>query len=1079
VHETTARFRLSPQQRRVWSLQAAEARGVYNATGVVAIGGALDVDALARAVEHVAAGNEILRTVFRCLPGTRVPVQGIVETLPPAWRVLDWSDAADGDERERVDALLAELDETPLSYEEGPLFHAALAALAPDRHLLVLRVHALCADAVSLRNLTAEVAAAYGALAGGGEAAAPEIQYADVSEVFNDLLESEETQAGRDYWAEVPRAAASDYELPHQRREREAGDFAPRMVERVLDADATARVRALAEGAETTPAAVLLTAWQLLLARLTGQDEVEVGVAFDGRVYEGLDVALGAFVRYLPTRAAADPAGTFADAVRAVGATLAERYEWQDYLDPASGSAAGEEAAHSAFGFDWDERPAPGTFAGAEFAVVGIAARSERFGARLSCVDEGDTIRLVLEHDEHLIAAQHVERTADRLLVLLADALRRPEAPMAELELLPDAELRYLLLLGRSADEVRADRCVHAVFEAQAALVPERPAVVFGDRSLTYAELNERANRLAHLLRGLGVRPETAVGLCVERGVETLVGLLGILKAGGVHVPLDPMYPAERIAYMAGEAGVELFVTQAAIRDRGLLPAGRTVSLDADRERIDAMPAANPDNGVVPENAAYVIYTSGSTGRPKGVVVSHGAATNLSAALEAAVYRGKQALKVSMNAPLVFDGSVKQWIQLLRGHTLHLIPEADRMSPERLLGTIRRTGLDVLDCTPTQLKGLLASGLGDGPHHVPGMILSGGEALDPITWSRLAALPDTESWNVYGPTEFTVDATAGQVAEHPERPTIGRPIPSTSAYLLHDGFRPAPLGVAGEVCLSGPRVARGYLGDPVRTAEKFVPDPFGGHGTAGARMYRTGDLARFAEDGALEYLGRGDDQVKVRGVRIELGEIEALLREHPAVAAAVAAVREEDGESQLVAYFVARSGADSDPAALQQALRDSLRARLPEFMVPAMVVPIAEVPTTRSGKTDRRALPDPRELQAKQRAAYVEPGSEIEGTIARIWQEVLGVERIGIHDNFFDLGGNSLLVVQAYDRMTEALGEKLTLVELFQYPTVTLLAQRLGAGVEEPSVALKQAEDRGARQREAMRRGRRPNGPRG
>ncbi|HEX7243558.1 MAG TPA: amino acid adenylation domain-containing protein, partial [Longimicrobiaceae bacterium] len=955
------------------------------------------------------------------------------------------------------------------SYEEGPLFQAALAAVGEDRHLLVLRVHALCADAATLRNLVAETAAAYGALAGGGEPDAPEVQYADVSEVFNDLLESEETQAGRDHWAKAERPSAAGWELPHQRREREGGEFAPAAVARSLDGATAARVGALAEELDASPAAVLLAAWHLLLARMTGKDGVEVGVAFDGRVYEGLDVALGAFVRYLPVRLAAE--GSFTDAVRAASAALTESYEYQDYFDPAGGPA-GEAPGWFAFGFDQDGAHAPVEAAGAVFSVAELRARSERFVLRLSAAFREDGVGLVLEHDAHALAPVHVERAAARYALLLEDALRRPEAPAASLEAVPDLELRHLLRTGISPSQAPADRCVHELFEAQAALVPDRPAVVYGDRSLTFAELNERANRLAHLLRGLGVRPEGRVGLCLERSVEQMTGLLAILKAGGTLVALDPMYPAERIAYMAGEAGVEVIVTQASIRDRGLLPAGRTVCVDADRERIDAMPAGDPDLGVLPENAAYVIYTSGSTGRPKGVVVQHGSAVSLVAALDEAVYRGREGLRVSVNAPLVFDGSVKQWLQWLRGHTLHVVPEADRMSPERLLARVRTERLDVLDCTPTQLKGLLAAGLGDGPHHVPAMILSGGEALDAVAWARLAALPDTQVFNVYGPTEFTVDATAALVQEHPDSPVVGRPIPGTRLYVLEDGVRPVPFGVAGEVCLAGPRVARGYLGDPARTAERFVPDPFGG--VLGARMYRTGDLARWDEGGELEFLGRADDQVKVRGVRIELGEIEALLREDPRVAAAVAAVREADGEAQLVAYFVPKG--DGDTAVLQAELRDGLRARLPEFMVPAMVVPIAEVPLTRSGKTDRRALPDPRELQSKHRAEYVAPASEVEHSIARIWQEVLGVERIGAHDNFFDLGGNSLLVVQAYDRLVEAVGEKLTLVELFQYPTVTLLAGRLAAGGSEAAAtSLKPAEDRALKQREAMQRQRRPN----
>jgi amino acid adenylation domain-containing protein len=1068
AHETTARFRLSPQQRRVWALQAREARPVYNATCMVAVEGPLIVDALRHAVEAVAERHEVLRTVFRALPGTRVPLQGIVESLPPLWKVMEEGEAA------TAEALAAVLDEAPVSWDDGPLFQAALATMVDGRHLLALRVHALCADAATMHLLLREVADAYEAVVAGAETGAPEIQYADVSEVFNDLLESEETQAGRDYWARVERSGAEDFALPHALREGDA--FAPRAVERVVDTATAARLRELADSLDLAPSTVLLAAWALLLARLAGTDTIEAGVAFDGRVYEGLDAAPGAFVRYLPVRLAVGAGATFREVAAAAGGMLAERWEWQDYLDPSRDGAEAPE--HFAFGLDWEERPAPREAAAVTFSVVELRARSERFGVRLTGVAERERLRLVLEHDVHRVAPREAERMADRLLALLEDAVERPDAPAAELELLPDAELRYVLALGRSLADAPADRCLHDLFAEQAARTPERPAVVADGRALSFAELDALSGRLANLLRGLGVRPESRVGLCMERSPEMLAGLLGILRAGGAIVALDPMYPAERIAYVAREAGIEVFVTQASVRERGLLPAGRAVCMDADRERIAAMPASPPDAGTLPDNAAYVIYTSGSTGRPKGVVVQHGSATNLVHALDEAVYRGREGLRVSLNAPLVFDGSVKQWIQLLRGHTLHVTPEPERLSPERMLAWIRSTELDVLDCTPTLLKGLLAAGMGDGPGHVPGMILSGGEALDPATWARLLALPDTETWNVYGPTECTVDATAGSVREHPHGPTVGHPIPGTRVAVVDGGLRPVPFGVAGEVCLAGPRVARGYLGDPARTAEKFVPDPFGG--VPGARMYRTGDLARFGADGAVEFVGRDDGQVKVRGVRIELGELEAVLCEHPRVADTVASVFEAEGEAQLVAYFVARGdAADGDADALQGELRDHLRTRLPEFMVPAMVVPLPEVPRTRSGKADRRALPDPRELQKQRRAAYVAPAGETESAIAGIWQEVLGVERVGMHDNFFDLGGNSLLVVQAYDRLTEAMGDRLTLVELFQYPTVTLLAARLSAGGEQAAASLSAAETRALKQREAMQRQRRPAAPRG
>ncbi|HEV2149832.1 MAG TPA: non-ribosomal peptide synthetase, partial [Longimicrobiaceae bacterium] len=577
--------------------------------------------------------------------------------------------------------------------------------------------------------------------------------------------------------------------------------------------------------------------------------------------------------------------------------------------------------------------------------------------------------------------------------------------------------------------------------------------------------------RLAAYLREMDVGPEAPVALFLERSVDALTGILGILKAGGVLVPFDPAYPAERIADMARRAGIGVFVTAGALRDRGLLPAGRTVCLDADRERLAARPAGPPAVVLHPESAAYVIYTSGSTGTPKGVVVSHGAALSLHAALEESVYRGRGPLRVSVNAPLVFDGSVKQWLQLLGGHTLHVVTEEERLDPGRLLARVRGERVQVLDCTPTQLRGLFAAGLGAAEEPLE-VVLCGGEALDPDLWGRLAALPGVDAFNVYGPTEFTVDATAARVRDHSD-PTLGRPLSGARVHLLDDRLRPVPPGVAGELYLAGARLARGYLGGPALTAERFLPDPYPGE--PGARMYRTGDLARWREDGTLEFLGRTDDQVKVRGVRVELGEIESLLREHPRVGAAAAAVYGSGGEAQIAAFFVPRGAGDGDTLAGE--LLGRLRERLPGFMVPAWVLPLASLPLTSSGKADRRSLPDPRTLGPGRRASYVAPGSELERSIARVWQEVLGVERVGVHDNFFDIGGNSLLIVQAYDRLRDGVGGDLTLVELFRYPTVTLLAERLSTGTTVGTPALSEAEDRARRQREALARQSRPGRP--
>ncbi|MBV9773027.1 MAG: non-ribosomal peptide synthetase, partial [Gemmatimonadetes bacterium] len=475
-----------------------------------------------------------------------------------------------------------------------------------------------------------------------------------------------------------------------------------------------------------------------------------------------------------------------------------------------------------------------------------------------------------------------------------------------------------------------------------------------------------------------------------------------------------------------------------------------------------------------PDGLAYVIHTSGSTGTPKGVMVTHRAVLELSTALAEAVYPAREGVRVSLNAPLVFDGSVKQWIQLLRGHTLHLVPERERALPERMLAWIRASRVEVLDCTPTVLRGLLAAGLSGGA--APEWILCGGEALDAETWGALERLPGTRLCNVYGPTEFTVDATAGWADASPGVPTLGRPLPGTRLYLLDDRLRPVADGEPGEIHLAGERLARGYLGRPDLTAGRFLPDPFG---PPGARMYRTGDRARVTAAG-LRYLGRADDQVKIRGARVEPGEVAAALRGHPGVRDAVVVARTDArGEVRLAAYLVPAS----EGAAPVDALRAHLRARLPEHMVPAWFVPLDALPATRNGKLDRDALPEPPLAVEGTDGEYVAPRTPTEEAAAAAWAEVLGVERVGAHDNFFDLGGTSLLMVQLHARLGERFGKGPTIPELFQFRTLADLAGHLDRMREEPEQEPRESYERaGARKsRAAMQRavrtgaGTRPN----
>ncbi|CAJ3358720.1 syringomycin synthetase [Burkholderia pseudomallei] len=666
------------------------------------------------------------------------------------------------------------------------------------------------------------------------------------------------------------------------------------------------------------------------------------------------------------------------------------------------------------------------------------------------------------------IGPQRVCELMELALEQLTRALSaNPGGELAELDVLPAAERTQVLHGWNETGRAYArDACLHQLFEAQVSRTPEAAAVICGDETLSYTDLDARANRLAHYLRGQGVGPDTRVGLALGRGVEMMTGLLAILKAGGAYVPLDPGYASERLRAILDDSRPAIVLADAAGRTAldALAGAPPIADLQADASRWSALPSTPPRvEGLTPRHLAYVIYTSGSTGQPKGVMVEHASVVNLWRALDEAIYRTHpSARRVSLNASIAFDSLVKQWVQLLSGRTLVVVPEPVRFDGRRLLDAIGRDRIDVFDCTPSQLA-LIEGARGPEDEAFPQVTLVGGEAIGEGMWSELASASSRTYYNVYGPTECTVDATLARItAEH--APHIGGPLANVRAYVLNERLSPAPVGVRGELYIGGAGVARGYLNRPELTRERFIDDPF----VAGGRLYRTGDLARWRTDGRLEYLGRNDFQVKIRGFRIELGEIEAQLAKVAGVREVVvlardsaAAVRDNATEhaapdalspspetstatatatateKRLVAYYTG----DADVVAL----RAQAAQHLPSYMVPSAYVRLDAWPLTPNGKLDRRALPAPAD-DAYARAEYEAPRGAKEEALAAIWRELLHVERVSRHDNFFELGGHSLLAVQLVSRLRQALSVEVALSTVFDAPVLSALAERLEAG---------------------------------
>jgi amino acid adenylation domain-containing protein len=871
------------------------------------------------------------------------------------------------------------------------------------------------------------------------------VQYADYAVWQRSWLQGEVLEAELAYWRERLSGAPPLLELPldHPRPAVQSARGAG--VGFALAPEVSRALQGLARRQGATVFMVLLAGFQALLARTSGQEDVSVGTPIAGRTRSEIEGLIGFFVNTLVLRTDLSGEPGLGDLVARVRERSLEAYLHQDLpFEKLVEELAPERSLSHAPLFQvmlaFENTPQE------SLEVPGLTARPflegagmEKFDLTLRVGEGPGGLAGALSYSTDLFDGTTANRLLGRFATLLERIASQPDASLGDLLLPAEAESHQVLLeWNDTAAGPRPPLDLGRLFTQQAGRTPGALAVVSREGRWTYRDLDERASRLARALRGLGVGPEVPVGICAERSYDMVVAVVGVLKAGGFYLPLDPAYPKERLAFMLEDCGAGVLLTQQNLL--GGLPESRArvVCLDVEEDwQEGAAPAVEMEPV---ERLAYAIYTSGSTGRPKGVMVRQSSVVNLAWSLRERVYAGAgEGLRVSVNAPLTFDASVKQWIQLLWGHALVVVPDEVRADGAALLSFLVEQGVQVLDCTPSQLHLLLEAGLEQAATPLE-QVLVGGEAISPQLWSRLAAIPGIRFFNVYGPTECTVDATAWEVEAG--QPVLGRAIPNARTYVLDRSLRPVPLAAAGELCLGGAGLARGYLSRPDLTAERFVPDPFGG---SGERLYRTGDLARHGVDGQLEYLGRVDHQVKMRGFRIELGEIETVLAAQPGVreAAVLARQEEEEGDVRLVAYMALEEGAYPMAADLRSVLREAL----PDFMVPSAFMAVGALPLTPNGKIDRRALaalaPGANGLEAAREA----PRTPIEEVVAGVWGDVLGVERIGARDDFFELGGHSLLATRVISRLRDAFAVELPLRDLFEEPTVAGLARRIEASL--------------------------------
>ncbi|HEU4506951.1 MAG TPA: amino acid adenylation domain-containing protein [Pyrinomonadaceae bacterium] len=1041
---TTEGLQLSPQQQHLWSLTRDDNGQCYQARCAVHLHGRLNRHALREAIEQVVKRHEILRTVFRVFPGLTMPVQVIEQNSPPPTLDIDLTSLSSDRQQVELRLLFQGMSLQPFT-SQSPL-STSLVCLSETHHVLLISLAAACADSLTLDNLVRDLSRTYEACIHGEKLSDAPLQYADVSEVFNELLDSEETETGRSYWEQHDLLSLSRWRLPFEKEGPADRSFDPDFVAAKLDGDLFEKLVSFSQTFEISPSVLLLACWQILLRRLGAASDLTIGVSYDGRSYEGLSEALGLFARCLPIRSHIEDKQPLTHLLRELKRTTDEAQEWQDYFRLQRNSSR-PEFEYFPYCFEFENSNPLEARGELTFSIAERYVRVDGFKLKLRCTQANSCVHIELHFDRSLYEPADAGVLIDQFNALMKFALDTPHGLISELEQLGAREREQILVeFNRTAVDYPQAQNIQQLFEEQSARTPQRVAVSFAENQFTFEEINARANQLAHHLRELGVAAEQRVGLYIERSAEMLIGVLGILKAGGCYVPLDPASPRERLKFIIEEASLSILVTQSSLVTSITGEQVRTVCLDANSEELEKAPATNLPHITTPQSLAYVIYTSGSTGRPKGVMVEHRSVINLSFGLRDTVYANATGpLRVGLNAPLIFDASVKQWVQLLQGHELHIVPEEVRADPARFVSFIERHKLSVFDCTPTQLKALLANWLGAKSTtraHAPRLILVGGEEIDEANWRTLAASEDTTYFNVYGPTECTVDTTVCSVTTAPGQTSIGRPMPNVRVYILDENLKPVPIGVAGEICIGGAGVARGYIGKPALTAEAFIPNPFG-H-AFGERLYKTGDLARYLPDGRIKYLGRKDSQVKLSGYRIELKEIEAVVREHPAVRDAAVEVKQIEARPQIVAYVVLREGdLQPDTAGPAIEIRTFLRERLPEYMVPSAYVALPALPLTVNGKLDRARLPDPQKNAQALPIKYEAPRNHVQRTIASIWQEELHLEKIGIHDNFFDIGGSSLTMARVFDRLQSTFGNRLKMVELFHYPTINTLAKYL------------------------------------
>lgn len=1049
LREKAARAKVVPTsfaQQRLWFLNRLEpASPAYNIPRPLRIHGDLDAEVLRETFNRILARHEVLRGKFELAESQ--PVQVIASQLEIELPVVDLRHLSEAEREKEVSKLAVADAERPFDLSQAPLLRFKLLKLAPREHVLLLTMHHIISDGWSMGILVREMGAIYQALRSGQtiELAPLKIQYADFARWQRDWLKDEVLDEQLGYWRPHLAGAPAVLNLPIASSRPRIQTITGSHITKQLDSKLTNALRELSRREGATLFMTLLAAFKTLLYRYSGQDDLVVGSPIAGRNRQELEELIGFFVNSLPLRTSLAGNPTFRQLITRVRETALGAFAHQDLpfekiVEATQPRRSLSYAPIFQVMFALQNQPSA-TFKlpGLEVAPLKREYDTSKFDLTLFMNEGAGGLECWLEYNTDIFASDSIERLLEHFETLLASVVSNPDRRIANLALLRDDEQQQLLVdWNDTAVDFPARNSVHEFFEAQAAKTPEAIALMCGQRQMNYAELNQRANQVARHLRTLGVGPESRVAICLPRSIEMVTAVLAVLKAGGAYVPLDPAYPTERLAFTLEDSNARVLLTNEDLNANPPDTGARRVFVESAWAEIGKNESTNLTPLTNPSNLAYVIYTSGSTGLPKGVAIEHRSTVAfLHWVLE--TFTTKQLRGVLLSTSLCFDLSVFELFAPLSCGGKAIIVENALELPELKSGDVT-----LVNTVPSAIAELVRI---DG---IPSSVETINLAGEPLVKSLVDRLYEhTQAQrvlNLYGPSEDTTYSTFVVAQESPHEPTIGKPIANTVAYVLDSHLQPVPAGIPGELHLSGAGLARGYLNRQDLTAEKFIPDPFSAH--PGSRMYRTGDLARYQSDGEIQFLGRIDHQVKLRGYRIELGEIESVLRGHPAVQDTVVVMHEfHQGQKELVAHLAVEKPEDEET--LLRELRKHLRAKLPEYMVPSYFHLLEKLPLTPNGKIDRRALPAPdRSRSSSTRTA---PANRVEEQLVEIWKSVLAVDEVGVNDNFFEIGGHSLLAVRLVTEIEKVLGQKLPLVSLFHNTTIESLAEVLSHEVKDSS----------------------------